>query len=219
VLARDDAPPRAAGVNEAELNSDAWAAARAVAAAAGPLRAPLPPQARGRTEAAKAAAEAAARAAAAAPTPADIALARLRRTEDVNGTSPRDLVQLRVFATHERAKARQTLGDHAGALCDFSAVLDSCPNLPSALLRRGMSFKATGSFDAAAADFEAARRLRPQHPAYCLNYLGLAENPAIVLCAAGEEEEVAILGVAETLEDLVPEPAPLAHLATARSQL
>ena len=128
---------------------------------------------------------------------------RLARVGELNAATPRDLVKLRVSLAHERAKVLQVLGRHGEALKDFNDVLDSTPNTPTALLRRGASLQALGRFDDAAGDYEAARRMRPKDPRFQLNYMGLSENKPMVLCLAGEEEEedVKIMGCDELEEE------------------
>ena len=88
-------------------------------------------------------------------------LPRLAAVAALNAACPRDLVALRIAAAQERAKALQVLGRHRAAVEGFSAVLDSCPNTPTALMGRGLSFQALGLFDSASADCEAARRMAP----------------------------------------------------------
>jgi len=113
----------------------------------------------------------------------------------VNRRSPRELVLLRISAAHELAKSLQVLGLHSAAEQHFSAVLASAPRCATALLRRGLSRRALGTWKAAAADMELARALSPGDDRFCLNYVGLAEVHAVVLCAAGEEELGPVAGL------------------------
>ncbi len=116
-----------------------------------------------------------------------------------NAAAPLDLVRLRIDAVHERAKARQMVALHRDAVNDFTDVLVSCPESAHALFRRAVSHKALGDFSAASEDFESARHLAPPalKPAMSLNYVGLGDVGAVVLCAAGEEPRYPVLGVAE----------------------
>ena len=111
-------------------------------------------------------------------------------------------MKLRISLAHERAKVLQVLGKHQEAVLDFNAVLDSCPNTPTALFRRGLSFQALERFDDAASDCEAARRMRPHEKCFQLNYLGLNDSAPIVLSAAGEEDldTALILGCDDIVE-------------------
>jgi len=106
---------------------------------------------------------------------------------------PRALLRLRASALHERAKVRQLLGDDARAIADFSAALALTPGAATALLRRALSRRACGDVAGAADDAERARRLRPDDARFRVNYATLHEVRAIVLCAAGEEDEVPLV--------------------------
>ncbi|EKF38705.1 hypothetical protein MOQ_001088 [Trypanosoma cruzi marinkellei] len=61
------------------------------------------------------------------------------------------------FFFDERAKARQRLGDAAGALVDLDVVLREDESDPTVLLRRSFANKALQQYDAAARDFEKAK--------------------------------------------------------------
>jgi len=130
-----------------------------------------------------------------------ISYSRLQRIGTINSECPRDLVQLRVSISHERAKVFQVLGRHVEAVEDFNEVLESCPNTPNALLRRGMSFQALARYEDAATDYETARRMRPDDTRFQLNYLGVWENKPVVLCMAGEEEEITEITGCDDLVD------------------
>ena len=114
-----------------------------------------------------------------------------------NADGPLHLVQLRISARHERAKSLQMLEQHAEAVADFSVVIESCPVCANARFRRGVSRRALGDFDGAAADIEMAKMLTPSYEARAalnLNYNGIADVGAVVLVAAGEEPEPLIRG-------------------------
>ena len=127
--------------------------------------------------------------------------ARVRHLANVaraNGEGARELVLMRISARHERAKALQMLEQHAAAVADFSDVIESCPACANALFRRGVSLRALGDFDRAAADIELAKALTPVFEARAqlnLNYLGIADVGAVVLVAAGEEPETPVRGI------------------------
>ncbi|RNF27261.1 TPR Domain containing protein [Trypanosoma conorhini] len=63
------------------------------------------------------------------------------------------------FFFDERAKARQRLGDAAGALADLNLVLREDASDPTVLLRRSFANKALRQYDAAARDFEKAKSM------------------------------------------------------------
>ena len=121
-------------------------------------------------------------------------LSRAELIAVANAAAPADLVRLRLCAAHERAKVLQVLGAHRDAIADFDVVLESAPATPTALFRRALVKRTLGDFAGAADDAEGARRLRRDDARFQLNYVGL-DCRAIVLCAAGEEDALQIIGV------------------------
>ena len=121
----------------------------------------------------------------------------LAQVAKANAEGALHLVLLRISARHERAKSLQMLEQHAAAVADFSDVIESCPAGANARFRRGVSQRALGDFDRAAADIELAKMLTPsyeQRALLNLNYNGLADVGAVVLVAAGEEPEPLVRG-------------------------
>lgn len=90
---------------------------------------------------------------------------------------------------HERAKARQMIGEHELAVADFSAVLDACPQAVPACFRRAFSYKALGEYARAAKDFEAACRLAPHDSRLKMSYEALHSVDVVILAAAGDEPD------------------------------
>lgn len=75
------------------------------------------------------------------------------------------------------------------ALADFTRVIEVDPLNAHAFFRRGFANKSMKNFDAAAEDFETAKRLDPLNPHLVVNYSQIHDIHVIVLCAAGEEPD------------------------------
>ena len=97
------------------------------------------------------------------------------------------LAEERLQFWHERAKCRQMLGNHKGAISDFNVVLGMNPRNAHAHFRRGFSHKALRMYSEAAEDFESANAYDPHNPHLSVNYRTIHQVESIVLCAAGEE--------------------------------
>ena len=76
---------------------------------------------------------------------------------------------------------------HQEAIVDFTRVLQIHPKNAHAYFRRAFAYKALGSFDNAANDFETAKAIAPENPLLIVNYLQLYSTPVIELCKAGQE--------------------------------
>jgi tetratricopeptide (TPR) repeat protein len=85
-----------------------------------------------------------------------------------------------VPAWNNRAVARARLGDHDGAVRDYSQALALAPADAELYFNRGNAFAAAGNHEAAIGDFTAATTLRP---GYARAYF----NRGIVRVAAGDD--------------------------------
>lgn len=68
-----------------------------------------------------------------------------------------------------RGLARMTLGDHAGAISDFTAFLSTNPEDPRAYNNRGNAYKGLGDYSLAVKDYETAAMLDPGNKAIYFN--------------------------------------------------
>ncbi|CAL6037866.1 Tetratricopeptide_repeat protein [Hexamita inflata] len=93
-----------------------------------------------------------------------------------------------VFYLHERAKCFQQMGMNQMAADDFTVVLKFQPNNDRAYFRRGFSLKQLGLFEQAVADFEQARKLRPDLQEYQVGYSEMGKLEYIELIPPGNEE-------------------------------
>ncbi|KAG9393892.1 TPR repeat [Carpediemonas membranifera] len=72
----------------------------------------------------------------------------------------------RVAIVHERAKAYQMKGSLEAAVDDFTTVITHQPTNARALYRRGFCYKEMAEYIGAARDFDRARDLNPDEPAF-----------------------------------------------------
>lgn len=134
-----------------------------------------------------------------------------RAAEALNRRAPDAFLPLlRAALHHERAKALQMLGRHGDALTDFTLVLAHCPTSAHATFRRAFSARALKHYVAAGDDFETAAALCPADDRFAVNYNGLGDVAAIVLCAAGEEPHSDVAGALAAV-NAVARSRSLAH--------
>jgi len=108
---------------------------------------------------------------------------------------------LMAMARFSRGKTRQGLGQHTGALEDFTAALINRPDDPFILFRRGWSHKALGNLEAAANDFENAKRIQPHNPNFTLDYKRIRDTE--YMCLEDESDFV------HKMQSLLPIAVPV----------